>query len=76
MTTVELGFCLASHSIGRTGLGEISHWVKVPRYGDSENFGGLLKIEQAVEVLSKRMDCGVRVTLAQAGSSSSSLFLV
>jgi len=76
VTTVELGFCLASHPIGRTGLGEISHWVKVPRYGDSENFGGLLKIEQAVEVLSKRMDFGVRVTLAQAGSSSSSLFLV
>lgn len=60
MTTVELGFCLASHPIGRTGLGEISYWVKVPRYGDSENFGGLLKIEQAVEVLSKRMDFGVR----------------
>lgn len=76
MTTVEPGFRLASHPIGRTALGEISHWVEVPHYGDSENLGELLKIGQAVEVLSKRKEFGVRVTLAQAGSFSSSLFLV
>ena len=44
---------------------------------DSETLDGLfLKIEQAAEVLSKRMDFVVRLTLVQAGFFSSCLFLV